>query len=172
VKPFIYGIKPAVLAIIAGAIFKLGKSWELGILGVLVLLVSILGINEIFALLIAVVVGAIYFYSKYKISGNTNSIIPLKLLQLPATAISKISSFSIFLAFFKVCAVLYGSGYVLFAYLDAELVSRGWITQQLLIDAVVVGQFTPGPLLSTATFIGFQLNGLWCATVATFGMVL
>ena len=176
VEPFIFGIKPAVLAIIAGAIFKLGKkalkSWELGILGVMVLSVSILGVNEILALLVAGIVGAFYFYTKYKLSDSTKSFLPFLLLQLPTVSAIQLSSLTVFWTFLKVGALLYGSGYVLFAYLDAELVSTGWMTEQLLIDAVAVGQFTPGPVLSTATFIGYQLNGIWGALAATTGIFL
>ena len=67
---------------------------------------------------------------------------------------------------------MYGSGYVLFAYLDAELVMKGWLTRPELIDAIAIGQFTPGPVLSTATFIGYQLNGIWGALAATAGIFL
>jgi chromate transporter len=176
VEPFIFGIKPAVLAIIAAAIFKLGKKalkgWELGILGVLVLTVSILGVNEIFALLCAGVFGALYFYLKFKLSDSLNSIFPFALLQIPVVALTKLTTLNVFWVFFKVGAVLYGSGYVLFAYLDAELVSKLWMTRQLLIDSVAVGQFTPGPVLSTATFIGYQLQGFWGAVAATLGIFL
>jgi len=69
-------------------------------------------------------------------------------------------------------AVLYGSGYVLFAFLDSELVANGWLTRQVLIDAVAVGQITPGPVLSTATFIGWQMNGISGAMAATIGIFL
>jgi chromate transporter len=69
-------------------------------------------------------------------------------------------------------ALLYGSGYVLFAYLDTELVMTGLLTRQELIDAIAVGQFTPGPILSTATFVGWQLAGFWGAMAATIGIFL
>ena len=176
VEPWIIGIKPAVLAIIAGAVFKLGKKalkgWELGILGLFVLAASILGVNEILALLTAGVVGAFYFSVKNKMFDSPKSILPLFLLQLPTASIAGITSLKVFWTFLKVGSVLYGSGYVLFAYLDAELVTTGWLTRQQLMDAVAVGQFTPGPVLSTATFVGYQLTGFWGAVGATVGIFL
>ena len=84
----------------------------------------------------------------------------------------KIGSLKIFFTFLKVGAILYGSGYVLFAFLDAELVTNGWLSRQELIDAVAVGQITPGPVLSTATFIGWQMNGVSGALAATIGIFL
>ena len=177
VESFFYGIKPAVLVLILSAITTLGKkalkNWELGILGALVLAASIFGVNEITALLLGGILGAIYFYFKNS-NGNQNikSIIPFVLLQIPVNATSIISGTKIFWTFFKVGAVLYGSGYVLFAYLDAELVDQGWLSRQELLDAIAVGQFTPGPVLSTATFIGYQLGGFGGAIAATFGIFL
>ncbi|WP_430467301.1 chromate efflux transporter [Winogradskyella ouciana] len=176
VEPFIYGIKPAVLAIIASAILKLGKkaikSTELIIIGVLVLVVSIFGVNEVVALLAAGVLGMLYFYIKSKTVSNLNSISPLILFLGFNTTIAKVTTLKLFLIFLKVGAILYGSGYVLFAYLDAELVTRGLMTRAELIDAIAIGQFTPGPVLSTSTFIGYQLSGFTGALVATAGIFL
>ncbi len=176
VEPFIYGIKPAVLAIIVGAILKLGKkatkSTELIILGVLVLAASLLGVNEVIALLSAGVLGMLYFYLKSKTRSNLNTISPFLLILGIHTTIAKVSTLKLFLIFLKVGAILYGSGYVLFAYLDAELVTRGLLTRAELIDAIAIGQFTPGPVLSTSTFIGYQLSGFTGALVATTGIFL
>ena len=176
VEPFLTGIKPAVLVIILGAVIKLGKkalkNWELGLLGGLVLIAALLGVNEVVALLGAGILGMIYFNLKQpSTSGNAN-FLPVLLLQITGSSALKFSSLSVFLTFLKVGAVLYGSGYVLFAYLDAELVARGWLTHQQLIDAVAVGQFTPGPVLSTATFIGYQMKGWNGAIAATIGIFL
>ncbi len=173
VEPFIYGIKPAVLAIIAAAIFKLGKkalkNWQLALVGVGVLLASFFGVNEIAALLAAGVIGASFFYFRDKGSIDKTALLPFVLLQTPNL---NIGSLKVFLTFLKVGAVLYGSGYVLFAYLDAELVGQGWLSRSELMDAIAVGQFTPGPVLSTATFIGYQLAGWQGALAATFGIFL
>lgn len=170
VEPFIYGIKPAVIAIILGAVYRLGKkalkNVELGILGALTLIVSLLGVNEIIALFACGFLGLIlHFLRSTKVNLNSFTLV---FLQITASA----NTLKILLTFFKVGALLYGSGYVLFAYLDAELVSTGLLTRQELIDAVAVGQFTPGPVLSTATFIGWQLNGFWGAIAATVGIFL
>lgn len=176
VEPFIYGIKPAVLAIIASAIFKLSKkaikNAELAILGILVLVVSLLGINEIVALLSAGIFGMLYFYLKSKSQSSLNSFSPFLLFLGINATVAKVSTLKLFLIFLKVGAILYGSGYVLFAYLDAELVTRGLLTRAELIDAIAIGQFTPGPVLSTSTFIGYQLSGFSGALVATAGIFL
>ena len=182
VAPFVDGIKPAILAVILGAIFKLGKkalkSWELGILGALVIIASgYYGYNEVIVLLSAGVLGGIYFYFR-NYSGNEGkklAMVPLLSVNLFTPIVAKasaISSLKIFLIFLKVGAVLYGSGYVLFAYLEGELVVPGYLQMNELIDAIAVGQFTPGPVLSTATFIGYQLGGFWGAMGATFGIFL
>ncbi len=160
VTPFIYGIKPAVIAIIIGALVSLGKkalkNIELGILGVLTVIACLMGINEIIALLGCGGAGLILYYLK-NIKATVNSFVPLALF-VGVSGNVPVGSLKIFLLFLKIGALLYGSGYVLFAFLDAELVVSGYLTRQQLIDSIAVGQFTPGPVLSTATFIGWQLN--------------
>lgn len=172
-QKFIYGIKPAVIAIITVAAYKLGKkalkSTELAILGILALVACLLGLNEILTLLLTGLAGALLFFLK-KPSNTLKSFFPIVILN--ATAFSQPTNLKIFLSFLKIGAILYGSGYVLFAFLDAELVSKGLLSRQVLIDAVAVGQITPGPVLSTASFIGWQMNGLSGAILATVGMFL
>ena len=171
VEPFIYGIKPAVIAIILGAVYRLGqkalKNISLGVLGVLTLTACLLGVHEILALFACGFLGLLWHFIRTS-KNNLHSFAPFALLQVALSA----SNLKILLTFLKVGALLYGSGYVLFAYLDAELVSTGLLTRQELMDAVAVGQFTPGPVLSTATFIGWQLNGFWGAIAATVGIFL
>jgi chromate transporter len=176
VKPFIVGIQPAVVVIIIQAVLKLGKkaikNVELGVFGAIALALNLFGFSEIISLLITAVLGTIYFSIKNKAQANSFSPILLSLLGSSSIGISKITTLSVFFSFFKIGAILYGSGYVLFAYLDAEFVETGIMTRAALMDAIAIGQFTPGPVLSTATFVGFQLNGFWGAIAATTGIFL
>jgi len=155
------------------AAFRLGKKAvknnELVVLRIITLVACLLGVNEIIALFGCGFLGlALYFIKKNR--NNLNSFIPLLLVQVSDPL--KIGTLKIFLTFLKVGAILYGSGYVLFAFLDSELVANGWLTRQALIDAVAIGQITPGPVLSTATFIGWQINGVTGALAATAGIFL
>lgn len=176
VAPFVEGIKPAVLAIILGAVIKLGKkavkNSELAVLGVLALVLSFGGMSEVLALLLTGVIGMLYFTIKNKATGPTQAFLPIIFLQSGHLFTFSGTTLKVFLTFLKVGAILYGSGYVLFAYLDAELVATGMLTRPELIDAIAIGQFTPGPVLSTATFIGYQLNGIPGAIVASIGIFL
>jgi chromate transporter len=170
VSAFIYGIKPAIIAVIVSTMISLGrkalKSTVLGVIGILSAALTLAGINEIYVLFGAGVVGiAVHMLVINKTAKN---IIPLTLLVSPA----EISHWKIFFIFLKVGSILYGSGYVLFAFLDAELVATGLLSRQQLIDAIAVGQFTPGPVFSSATFIGWQLGGIYGALAATIGIFL
>lgn len=174
VEPFVYGIKPAIIAIILAAIYPLGKqslkSKELAIVGILVFALSFVVFNEILLMFGA---GFLFMlYASVKERKTLNSIFPLTLLQIPATAIATATSMNLFWIFLKIGAILYGSGYVLFAFLDMELVSRGLLSRQQLIDAIAVGQFTPGPVTSSVTFIGYQINGISGALTSTFAVFL
>jgi chromate transporter len=175
IQPFIYGIKPAIIAIILAAIYPLAirstKTNALRILGILVLIGSILTFNEIFLLF-----GAGFFMLGYKyFQKNKNqgfSIVPIAFLSASTAGFSNDLNTRLFFIFLKIGAILYGSGYVLFAFLDAELVTTGLLTRQQLIDAIAVGQFTPGPVFSAVTFIGYQINGISGAVYGTLGIFL
>lgn len=176
VIPFLYGIKPAVIAIIINAIFKLGKTalknWQLGLIGTGVIIASLAGINEIYALLCAGLLAVIWFSGRQWLSPKgLTSFSPFILSAIPVAKV--ISPFELFWIFIKIGGTLFGSGYVLVAYLQAEFVDKtGWLTQAQLLDAVALGQFTPGPLFTTATFIGYQMGNLQGAVIATVGIFL
>ncbi len=176
VQPFIYGIKPAIIAIILGAIFPLAKkslkSLELLILGLLVLLGALLNVNEIYLMFGAGFVALLRAYFGRNRHQHLHSFVPLTLLPYTLSGITTPSNVKLFWIFLKIGALLYGSGYVLFAFLDTELVATGILTRQQLIDAIAVGQFTPGPVFSSVTFIGYQIEGLSGAIVATIAIFL
>ncbi|WP_369753009.1 chromate efflux transporter [Flavobacterium sp. WC2409] len=172
-QAFLYGIKPAIIAIILAAIYPLAKksvkTKELALIGILTLVLSLLKCNEIYILFGAGLVALLY--SKIK-SPQTFNIIPLTLFQVTKTTIVTATNWNLFLIFLKIGAILYGSGYVLFAFLDTELVSTGIISRATLVDAIAIGQFTPGPVFSSVTFIGYQINGLIGAAIATIAIFI
>jgi len=175
IQPFLYGIKPAIIAIILGAIFPLAKksfkTFQLGIIGAVVLLLSLLKFNEI-ALLFGAGFLALFLFSIKKNRVVKSNWIPLVFFQVAQTTLSKATNWNLFLIFLKIGSILYGSGYVLFAFLDAELVTKGLLTRTELIDAIAVGQFTPGPVFSSVTFVGYQINGVSGALVSTLAIFL
>lgn len=176
IQPFVYGIKPAIIAVILSAIFPLAEksfnSIGLIILGLVVLTGSLLGYNEIFLLFGAGILYVLIAFVRPGRSGDLKNLIPIVYLQGSEYNLIPSLNFKLFLIFLKVGSILYGSGYVLFAFLDAELVTSGMMNRKQLIDAIAVGQFTPGPVFSSVTFIGYQINGWVGAAVSTLGIFL
>lgn len=176
VQPFIYGIKPAIIAIILGAIFPLAKkslkSAELIIIGLIVLAGALFSIYKIYLMFGAGFLALLLAYLRNSKQNNINGFLPFTLLQITNTVSLSATNANLFWIFLKIGAILYGSGYVLFAFLDTELVSIGLLTRQQLIDAIAVGQFTPGPVFSSVTFIGYQINGWSGAIVSTIAIFL
>jgi chromate transporter len=170
-----YGIKPVVIAVIAQALLMLGSKAfknKLGLIaGITVFILYFLGFNEI-ALLFA---GGIIVMLIVNIQ-RIQKINPAILIPLGGIALAQHIPFNLstlFLTFLKIGSVLYGSGYVLLAFLRNDFVLRlGWLTDQQLLDAVAIGQVTPGPLFTAATFIGYLLGGTSGAMLATLGIFL
>jgi chromate transporter len=172
----LYGVKPVVIAIIAQALWTLGskalKNKTLALVGVIVLALYFLGVNEI-ALLFA---GGLVYMLIANIQRVRNlhpgMLLPFSYIFLVPAPIPFTLPL-LFLTFLKIGSVLYGSGYVLLAFLRADFVLRlGWLTDQQLLDAVAIGQITPGPLFTAATFIGYLLGGTSGALLATLGIFL
>src|SRR3972149_12281880 len=176
----LYGIKPVVIAIIVQALWGLGQRAVKGLLtaliGLTVLILYFLGVNEILLLFAGGFVAVIAKNLPGIRNSNLSGVIaPVAGLSLPAagTAVITFKLSHLFLLVLKIGSVLYGSGYVLLAFLRADFVTRlGWLTDQQLIDAIAVGQVTPGPVFTTATFIGYILGGIPGALLATIGIFL
>ena len=201
VGAILFGIKPAVIVVVAAAAWKLAKKaikgGETAVIGLATAAMVFAGLQTIYALLIGGVVGMLWLRQARGAGSGAKSsgcaILPLAAAKpigaagaginavatggatgIGMTAIAGgVSLMTLGLVFLKVGAILYGSGYVLFSFLEDEIVrSRGWMTQDTLLDAVAVGQFTPGPVLSTATFVGYVIAGPLGALVATVGIFL
>jgi chromate transporter len=183
----LYGVKPVVMAVVAQALWGLGrsavKSRLLGVVGAGALLAAAAGLHE---LIVLAATGALT--ATIASAGRIRRALVVPLLAgtwlegtvlvtaagaAVSTATTPVSLWSLFLVCAKAGAVLYGSGYVLLAFLRADLVERlGWLTEPQLLDAVAIGQVTPGPVFTTATFIGYVLAGPTGAVVATVGIFL
>jgi chromate transporter len=186
------GITPVVIAIVVSALWQLGrtavKSVGLAMLGLSALAALLAGVHELVVLLVAGVISA---FSKEAfgrlrafvlvcvaggwttLPGLGSGLAAVALVSGAVGPAVPFSLWSLFLVFARIGAVLFGSGYVLLAFLRADVVERlGWLTEQQLLDAVAVGQVTPGPLFTTATFVGYLLGGAHGAAVATVGIFL
>ncbi|HEC23238.1 MAG TPA: chromate efflux transporter [Chloroflexi bacterium] len=179
----LYGIKPVIIAIILQAVWSLGrravKGWLTGSIGPAVLVLYFLGADPLLLLLggglLVMLLGNL---RRLRAAGKLTLVAPLaglsglSLSALMGEAVP-ISLGVLFLTFLKVGFVMYGSGYTLLAFMQDDFVNRlGWLSNQQLIDAIAIGQFTPGPVSTTATFVGYVLAGVPGAIVATVGMFL
>jgi chromate transporter len=176
----LYGVKPVVIAVVLQALWKLGRSavktvWLMAV-AIASLVLAAVGVNELLVLVIGGVLGLVAIWTRLR-RQPALLFAPEVKPALSAAAITAVGAsvglWPIFLIFAKIGSVLFGSGYVLLAFLRADLVERYHrLTQQQLLDAVAVGQITPGPVFTTATFIGYVLHGTSGAIAATLGIFL
>ena len=178
----LYGVKPVVIAMVVEALWSLGRKAIKGVTtaaaGIGVVVLYLLGFNEI-ALLFAGAAAVLLVYGGRRLMKHgLLVVVPMFALpQVPWTtltaAAAPFSQSALFLSFLKIGSVLFGSGYVLLAFLRSEFVAHlGWLTNQEVLDAVIAGQITPGPVFSSATFIGYLLGGWPSALLATLGIFL
>ncbi|MHA3772726.1 chromate efflux transporter [Verrucomicrobiota bacterium sgz303538] len=182
----LYGVKPVVISIVVQALWGLGRSAIktrfLALVGSVAVVLSFAGVNELAVLfglgLFSMLWRNVKRWQASRVPPSTLlGIVPaLASTSAPAVVASGAMPFGLsplFLFFLKIGSVLFGSGYVLLAFLRADLVERwGWLTEAQLLDAVAIGQVTPGPVFTTATFIGYVLGGSPGAIVATIGIFL
>ena len=176
----LYGVKPVVIAIVIQALWDLGRKAVKGPLtaaiGAAAVAFYLLGFNEI-ALLFAGAAIVLLFQTVRRRIKPPSAMLMLPFLKLPLplfpAGVASFSQGALFLSMLKIGSVLYGSGYVLFAFFNSEFVLRlGWLTQQQLIDAIAVGQVTPGPVASSAAFVGYLMGGLPAGLLATLAFFL
>ena len=177
VAPVFAGVRPAILIVIAGAVWKLGRKaiskWSLAVIAACVAAAVWAGLGEVPAILLGGVLGGLFLRLPRVFASFAGCLALLFISARPAIAAESVELGKLGLFFLKIGSVLYGSGYVLVAFLEGGLVDGyGWVTRQELLDAIAVGQFTPGPVLTTATFLGFLVAGPAGAAVATIGIFL
>jgi chromate transporter len=175
-------VAPVVVAIVAQAAVLLGRSIMTGAtaaaIGVTATIASLAGVSEIAILATGAVAGLVTGSIRRRPFGDRLAIVLAAPFGLPTMLAGVLVAGAagvggVFLAFLKIGALLFGSGYVLVAFLRSDLVlGAGWITERQLLDAVAVGQVTPGPVSSTATFVGYLVAGLPGAVAATLGIFL
>ncbi|MGA7381853.1 MAG: chromate efflux transporter [Terriglobales bacterium] len=178
VAGILYAIKAAVIGVIVQALWSLGrtatKTKLLAFIGVVAIVLSAIGVAPLIVIAIAgAASGAAFWVKKPGVAPSAVGFSgKLALLAgMAAVAAAPVSLLRLFLSFLKIGSVVFGSGYVLLAFLRAEFVNHlGWLTEKQLIDAVAVGQFTPGPVFTTATFIGYLVAGIPGAVAATVGV--
>ena len=172
-QAILYGVKPVIIAIVVQALWRLGrtamKTPFLAVAALTAAAASLAGADELLVLLAAGLAAA---FVRVRARPPAVSLAALATAAPAATAIP-FSLGAMFLSFLKIGSVLFGSGYVLLAFLRADFVEHhAWLTEAQLLDAVAVGQFTPGPVFTTATFIGYVLGGAPGAALATAGIFL
>jgi chromate transporter len=176
----LYGVKPVIIAVVLQALWSLGRAaartGAIAAVGLASLGAVAAGVHELLVLFVAgAVLAGARWVDEARSSRTTHGLLPLLPIAV-ATGGSAAVPFGLaplFLFFLKVGSVLFGSGYVLLAFLRADLVERwGWLTEGQLLDAVAVGQVTPGPVFTTATFIGYVLGGAPGAVLSTVGIFL
>lgn len=164
-------VVPIVAAIVLDALRRLRstavRDARDGVIAALALIGAIVSVPELLVLAI-VGAGSVALRARAATRTMTSLLAPLVIAASTTTPI--VPLWQIFLVFLQIGSVIFGSGYVLLVFLDAEVVGRGWISPDVLLDAISVGQFTPGPVFTTATFVGWHLAGLGGAAVATFGI--
>jgi chromate transporter len=173
----LYGIKPVIIAIVLQALWKLGQKavkdrWT-AIATLIVIIAFALGANELLLLLLAGLGVTLLKNGPRDGSKIPMIMFPSVLMIAKPAAIASVSWVKVFFFFLKIGSVLYGGGYVLLAFLQRDLVERShWLTSQQLLDSVAIGQVTPGPLFTTATFVGYLLAGNGGAISGTLGIFL